>query len=400
MRVFDGQGQNRQEGSRVVKIGSFEFNLRELSGAMGDFGTLFPLAIGYIVVCGLNPAGLLVMMGLTNIFTGLFYRLPMPVEPMKVLAVVAIAQQWTPSMVYASGFAMGVCWLLLAVTGLMGWLARLTPRSVIRGIQVALGVLLALQAWKMMSTAWLLGLVSILIVLLLRRSTRAPAALVLMGLGVIILALQGHFRQMPPPGFALPSSTGFSLHESWQTFLLAGFSQLPLTATNAVVATAVLIREYWPERPVSEKRLAFNMGVINLVAPFFGGMPMCHGAGGLAGQYYFGARTGGANVLEGLLEIAMGLFLAQSIAGLFAAFPLAIVGAMMFLVGIELTRFARDVRWGADLWPLGVTVIVSLGSNMAWGFLAGLGTDAFCRLWTRRRETAAEGRGNGSDRDS
>jgi MFS superfamily sulfate permease-like transporter len=377
-----------------VKIGSFEFNLRELSGAMGDFGTLFPLAIGYIVVCGLNPAGLLVMMGLTNIFTGLFYRLPMPVEPMKVLAVVAIAQQWTPSMVYASGFAMGVCWLLFAVTGLMGWVARLTPKSVIRGIQVALGVLLAVQALKMISTGWALGLVSILIVLLLRQSRRAPAALVLMALGVVIMFLQGHFRQLAPPGFALPPLTGFSPHESWQTFLLAGVSQLPLTATNAVVATAVLIREYWPEQPVSEKRLSFNMGIINLVTPFFGGMPMCHGAGGLAGQYFFGARTGGANILEGLLEITMGLFLAQSIAGIFAAFPLAIVGAMMFLVGIELTRFARDVRWGFDLWPLVVTLLVSLGSNMAWGFLAGLGTDAVCRWWARRR---GEGKDNGGN---
>jgi len=373
-----------------VKIGSFEFNLRELSGAMGDFGTLFPLAVGYIVVCGLDPAGLLVMMGLTNVVTGLYYRLPMPVEPMKVLAVVAIAQQWSPSMVYASGFAMGVCWLLLAVTGLMGRLARLTPRSVVRGIQVALGVLLALQALRMLADGWALGLISILIVLLLRRSPRAPAALVLMGLGVAVMILQGDFQQLAPPLFALPPLTTFTLQESWQSLLEAGFSQLPLTATNAVVATAVLLREYWPQRPVSEKQLACNMGIINLVAPFCGGMPMCHGAGGLAGQYFFGARTGGANILEGAMELALGLFFARSIAALFAAFPLAIVGAMMFLVGIELTRFARDVRWGVDLIPLGATLAVALAGNMAWGFLAGLAVDAACRRWRRRRGGESE----------
>jgi len=78
-----------------MKIKSFEFNLRELAGSMGDFGTLFPLAIGYIVVCDLNPAGFLVMMGITNIVTGLIYRLPMPIEPMKIIAIVAIAQHWT-----------------------------------------------------------------------------------------------------------------------------------------------------------------------------------------------------------------------------------------------------------------------------------------------------------------
>ena len=372
-----------------MKIGSFEFNLRELAGAMGDFGTLFPLAIGYIVVCGLNPAGLLVMMGLTNVVTGLVYRLPMPVEPMKVLAVVAIAQQWNPSMVYASGFAMGVLWLLMAVTGLMGWVARVTPRSVIRGIQISLGVLLAVQAFEMMASGWVLGLVSILIVLLLRKSPFAPAAIVLVLLGMAIMLIRGDFQPMAAPVFSLPSLTTFSLQESWQSLVAAGFSQMPLTATNAVIATAVLIREYWPDRPVSEKTLSFNMGIINLVTPWFGGMPLCHGAGGLAGQYYFGARTGGANIIEGLLEIAMGLFLANSIAALFAAFPVAIVGAMMFLVGIELTKFARDVRWGPDLLPLGVTLGVSLLSNMAFGFLAGVAVDGLCRRVKNRRALPA-----------
>src|SRR5512139_2995913 len=135
-----------------MKSKPFEFNLRELAGSMGDWGTLFPLAIGYIVVNGLNPAGFLVMMGIANIVTGLVYRLPMPIEPMKVLAVAAIAQHWTPSMVYASAFGMGIIWILFAVTGIIGWLGRTTPHAVIRGIQVTLGILLAIEAVKMVST--------------------------------------------------------------------------------------------------------------------------------------------------------------------------------------------------------------------------------------------------------
>jgi sulfate permease, SulP family len=374
-----------------MKIGSFEFSLRELAGAMGDFGTLFPLAIGYIAVCGLDPAGLLIMMGLTNIATGLIYRVPMPVEPMKVLAVVAIAQRWTPEMVYASGFAMGVVWLLLGLTGMMGRLARFTPRSVIRGIQVALGVLLAVEALRLIGGAWVLGAVSLLLVLLLRDSRHAPAAVVLMALGVGVMGFQGNLGSLQAPSFAWPSLTGFSLQDSWRTLLLAGFSQMPLTATNAVIATAVLIREYWPERPVSEKQLSVNMGVINLLAPFAGGMPMCHGAGGLAGQYYFGARTGGANLLEGAMELVMGLFLAGSIAALFAAFPTAIIGAMMLLVGIELTRFARDVAWDWNLAPLLMTVLVSLLGNMAAGFLAGLLLHYVLLRWLPRLRFGQDG---------
>ncbi len=65
------------EGRHALKIKSFEFNLRELTGATGDFGTFFPLAIGYIAVCGLDPAGFLVMMGLANIVSDWPFRLPM-----------------------------------------------------------------------------------------------------------------------------------------------------------------------------------------------------------------------------------------------------------------------------------------------------------------------------------
>ena len=133
-----------------------------------------------------------------------------------------------------------------------------------------------------------------------------------------------------------------------------------------------MIRTYFPQRPVGVGKLSWNQGVMNLVLPFFGGMPMCHGSGGLAGQYYFGARTGGTNLIEGGIEIGLGLFFAAAIAGLFAAFPRAIIGAMMFLVGIELTKFARDIRPGRDLIPLAGTVAVALITNMAVGFLASL----------------------------
>jgi len=339
---------------------------------MGDFGTLFPLAIGYIVVCGLDPAGFLLMMGLANIGTGLFYRLPMPIEPMKVLAVVAIAQRWTPSMVYASALAMGIVWLGFGLTGVMGWIARITPRAVVRGIQVALGVVLALKAFDMISSWWALGMVSMVLALALRRNRYAPGAIVLVLMGLLIMWARGQLLGIPTPGLHLPQLTTFRADEVWQVLALAGFAQIPLTATNAVISTSSLIKTYWPQRTVSERQLSLNMGIMNVVAPFFGGMPMCHGAGGLAGQYYFGARTGGANIIEGLIEIFMGLFLAASIAQLLAAFPAAIIGTMLLLVGIELARFAADVRLKGDMAVLGVTVVVSVAVNMALGFVVGV----------------------------
>ncbi len=370
----------------MVKIKSFEFSRRELAGSLGDLGVLIPFAIGYMSVCGLNPAGFLVMMGLANIVTGIIYRLPMPIEPMKVLAVAAIAQHWSPSMVYASAFGMGVIWIFFSATGIVGWLAKVTPHSVIRGIQATLGILLMIEAVKMLSSGWLLGIISVIVALSLRQNRHAPAAVVLMALGVAIVFAKGQFMQIAAPGFNPPTITGFRPGEVWQTLLLAGFAQVPLTVTNATIATSSLIRTYWPEKSVSERRLSLNQGIMNLVVPFFGGMPMCHGAGGLAGQYYFGARTGGTNILEGLLEICLGLFLGSSVAGLFSVFPMAIIGAMMMLVGVEMARFAKDIRPASQFVPMLSTIAVSLLSNMAYGFLAGILTNFLTRHFTERRD--------------
>jgi xanthine/uracil/vitamin C permease (AzgA family) len=355
-----------------MKVGEFEFNLRELAGSMGDFGTLFPLAIGYIAVCGMDPAGLLVMMGLANIITGIVYRLPMPIEPKKVLAVTAIAQKWPPSLIYASGFGTGVIWLLLAGTGLIDRVARLTPKSVVRGIQLTLGVLLAIEGFKMVSTGWALGVASVIIILGLRGNRYAPAAIVLVALGLGVMAYKGELSGATHLNFSPPTIRGFTLQEVWKSLVLGGFAQVALTTSNAVIATAALIEHYFPGRPVSERKLSLNMGIMNTVVPFFGGMPMCHGAGGLAGQYYFGARTGGTNIIEGVLEISLGLFMGASIAKLLGAFPLSVIGAMMFLVGIELTKFVKDLRWEKDLIPAGVTALMSLIFNMAVGFVSGV----------------------------
>lgn len=349
----------------------FEFNLRELAGSMGDFGTLFPLAIGFIAVNGLDPAGLFIMLGLSNIAIGLVYRLPMPLQPKKVIAVAAIAQKWPPSLVYASGFGLGLTWFLLVFTGLLRKVIEFTPLLVVRGIQLALGVMLAWEGLKMMRSAPLLGLLAIVIVLTLRDNRYAPAAIVLMALGVGIIAWKGELGRSLELTITLPPLTIPRLDDVWKVMLLAGFAQIPLSLTNAVIATAALIRDYFPDRAVGERKLMLNMGIMNVIASFLGGMPMCHGAGGLAGQYYFGARTGGASILEGLIEVSIGLFLSKSIANIMAAFPMPLVGGMMLLAGIELGKVVVRLR-GWKLRLALVTAAVSVVTNMAIGFVVGL----------------------------
>jgi len=240
--------------------------------------------------------------------------------------------------------------------------------------------MLATEALRLGSTSWPLALLGVVIVLVLRRNRYAPAAIVLVLLGVGIMLVRGDFQSLAAPALRLPSFTTFSAEQVWQTLLLAGFAQIPLTATNAVIATSSVITGYWPDERVSARKLSFSHGIMNITAPLLGGMPMCHGSGGLVGQYFYGARTAGANFIEGGIEIVLGLFFAASIAGLFSAFPQAIIGAMMFLVGVELIKFARHLRPGRDLIVLGVTVAVALLSNMAYGFLAGIAAHRLLHL--------------------
>ena len=364
----------------------FEFNLRELAGSMGDFGTLFPLAVSYIAINGLNPAGMFIMLGLTNIALGLIYRLPMPLQPKKIIAVTAITQGWSPNLIYASGFGLGFLWLLLTLTGLLRWLVRITPDYIVRGIQLALGITLAWQALKWMRPAPALGLLAVAIVLLLRNNRYAPASLVLMILGVIILAWQGNLPDQWDVRLTLPVFSVPRLGDVWQAMLLAGFAQIPLSISNAIIAPAALIRDYFPKKAVSEDKLMLNMGFMNVASSLLGGMPLCHGAGGLAGQYYFGARTGGAPIMEGLIEVGIGLFLSGSIAALMASFPMPLIAGMLLLVGIQLAKTAVKLRGWELVLALG-TAALSLVTNIGIGFVGGL-VAAQLLKWLKPKQSA------------
>jgi MFS superfamily sulfate permease-like transporter len=207
--------------------------------------------------------------------------------------------------------------------------------------------------------------------LLLRENRHLPAAIALVGLGLAIILLRGQAGEVFRVGFHLPPLTLPRLDLILPGMLGAGLAQVPLTLTNATIATAALIRDYFPDRAVPERKLVLNQGLMNVLAGFFGGMPMCHGAQGLAGQVYFGARTGGASILEGLIEIGLGLFLSDSLLGLFRTFPESILGGMMVLVAFQLMRPVARLR-GKEMGFALFTGLLSALTNMALGALAGV----------------------------
>jgi len=358
----------------MVVIKGFEFSLREFAGSLGDFGTLIPFTVGYIVLSGFKPTGLLLGIGLTNVFLALAYRLPLPVQPKKVIGTVALAERWPMNRVIGAGFAVGLIWILLSQSTRLSSYLEKVPNCVVKGVQLGLAFSLALAAAEMIEPQLLLAVPIMAIAFFLLKSRVLPSSIFLMLFGLFYALITGDLDFYSIKiGLSLPELHIFSLNDIIYGFLYAGFAQLFLTLTNAVVATVALIHELFPDRmDITPRNLLANMGVMNVVTPFIGGMPLCHGSGGLAAQYLFGARTGGAILMEGLLEVSLGLFFSESLLAIFTSFPMFIVGVMLLMTSLELGRVALKLGDREGLIPMLFTALVSTSFNVAFGFLAGL----------------------------
>lgn len=351
-----------------------KFTLREFGGSFGDWGTLVPFIIGYISIVGLNPAGIFLTLGITNIILGIKFNLPLPVQPQKTIGTVAISKGWDPNMVISTGFGTGVVWFLLGFSKKLNKIVSKVPIVAVRGIQLGLALILGWTGLKLFSENLFLGFISIAIILILIKNKPIPSAIILTFGGILIMFFtQTIFISELEFGFPLLT---FQI-PTWENFLLgmvyAGFAQLFLTLTNVMVATVVLIKELFPEREgIDANTLAFNMGAMNLINPFLVGMPLCHGSGGLMAQYAFGARTGGSMILEGVMELILGLFFSEALLILFTEFPMAILGAMLIYTAFLLGKIALS-DFNIKVFPIILTsAIICFSINIAIGFLIGL----------------------------
>ena len=363
-----------------MRVWGNDYNRMELAGAFGDLGTLIPFVIGYITLNKMDPVGILVSFGLLKIFAGFYFRTPMPIQPMKAIGGMAIShpEAMTPGMVWGAGIFTGLFWLLMGMTGAVGWVEKVTTKPVIRGIMMGLGLSFMLEGLRLMSTHPFYALGGILLTLLLLNNRRLPAMLALLGYGVVVAFLQRpHFLQEVSHlsvGFRWPEWTlgRIGWKELFSGFILLGLPQAPLTLGNAVLGTVAENNSHFPDRKVTARAIALNHGVMNLFSTFVGGVPVCHGAGGMAGHIRFGARTGGALVILGILVLLTGLFLGDSVTLLFEIFPRPILGVILFLAGVELSLVIKDIKLKREnLFVLVVTTGVAMW-NMGVAYLAGL----------------------------
>jgi MFS superfamily sulfate permease-like transporter len=359
------------------------FDRMEWAGAFGDLGTLIPFVAVYIAVLRLDPLGILFAFGASMVVCGLYYKTPFPVQPMKAIGAVAAMQAVqsalvTPGAVYSAALVTGTFWLFLGLTGLTSRIAKLVPQIVVTGIVLGLGFGFMLEGIKMMQTNWLVATIGAAGTLLLMGSRTIPAMFVLLLFGAAVGACQ-HPELLTqiantPFGFHAPklALTEISWSSFWVGVGLLALPLLPLTLGNAILAIKEENNRLFPNHPVTESEVAVSTGIMNLFSGTLGGIPMCHGAGGMAAHVAFGARTGGSVVIGGSVLLIIALMFSGSVEVLFQLFPAAVLGVILFSTGVQLALGGSQLpsaRGGR------VVVLVTAALcmyNVAVGFLVGI----------------------------
>ncbi|MET0065906.1 MAG: putative sulfate/molybdate transporter [Candidatus Thiodiazotropha sp.] len=360
----------------------------ETSGAFADLGTFLPIVIGVLALGRMDPTGLLVGFGVFALAVALIYRRPVPVQPMKVVAAIVIASPFSPGAVAATGVLLGVVVLLLGLSGWIDRLARRLPENLLQGIQVGVGLILAWSGLKLMHEHWMIGVALVAGLLLIERTLLKGYAVLILIAGSIgvTLMMEGETPKLNF-GWFLPQMVSLQFDDFWQASLSVFLPQLVLTLTNAVLVTAIIAAELFPDdrARITPRRLALSSGGLNILLAPFGAFPMCHGAGGLVVQHRFGARTGLAPAIFGVSCLSLGLFLGPDAFKLLSLLPVSTVGALLVLAGIHMSLTRRVLRArDASLAVIIMTAIAALFFNVALGLLVGLGLEWVRRYFARR----------------
>ena len=383
--------------------------LAEISGSLGDLGTFLPIVIALSEGHQISLTTTLIFTGIYNILTGLLFGIPLPVQPMKAIAAVAIFKSLSAGSTAAAGIFVSACVLVFSITGLLDWVTRIIPIPVVKGIQLGAGLSLIIAAGTRatLSLSWIRPswadnyiwiIVAFIALFLINMRPRVPYALIVFGVGIMFAIIQ---VSLSDHAF-LPGLRRWHLYtrvpsgREWRIAILdAGIGQLPLTTLNSVVAVTHLAADLLPEvKTPSVTSIGISVAAMNLFGCWFGAMPVCHGSGGLAAQYRFGARSGASIVFLGVLKLLLGLIFGESLTDLLYSFPTALLTVMIIAAGLELasvgeslnTERARDIkesgapgsnltdeqrkqRWTVMLVTAGVLIAFK---NDAVGFLAGI----------------------------
>jgi len=339
------------------------FALSEWAGAVGDLGITLPFAFALVIFNGFPPERLLFLWGIVYLATGWYYRVPVSVQPLKAMAVIALASGFGVADLASTALFYGVIMIALAATGVIRILQRFFTRSLVRGIQLGLGFILIHTSVTMIVTRglylgqetpdllWngLLTLATLVVIALLQTRWKLPAGLIVIGLSIFVSYVYGihsmlHMSTGSVVQFTLPR-LGFL----GPALMILMIPQLPLTLGNAVYAASDACSAYWPDRSdrATPTRLGLSIGISNIVIGLGGGFPICHGAGGIAGHARFGGRTGGTTMIMGAALVLCALI--RPLTDLLFSIPIPVLGALLIVTSWKLITLVRDLKSAPDL---------------------------------------------------
>ena len=356
---------------------------RELAGAVADLGVLVPIAVALIVKNGLSPTAVLLPAGLLYVAVAFVFRLPVPVQPLKAFGAIAIAHGFGTDEIAAGALLMGIVFVSLGRLGLIDLAARVFPQPVVRGVQLVVGLLFLQIAWSLVADppasfathaldpVYALPLAAAALVAALAfKRYGISLALVVVGAATAAI-LGGGDTRLGPSALDAPSLDTATLLTALTVLVLP---QLPLSFANSCLATADAARVYFGRQAdrVRPGRLAMSFGTANLFVGAIGGMPVCHGAGGLTAHVAFGARTAAAPLALGGILVTLALAVGSGLGVLLAAFPLPILAALLASSGLLHIGLLRDLN-GAWAWALALTVgAIGFVVHLALAVLVGL----------------------------
>ena len=374
------------------------FGRNEWSGAIGDLGTLLPLTFALIVFNGFSSALIFFLVGLIYFITGWFYRVPVSVQPLKAMSVIAIAQGFSPQFLATTSVLYGMLLVFLSFSGLIRWLQKWFSAALVRGIQLGIGLILTQKALELvlkkgfllhienvsliLNFSLLIGFLLLIWWFQIRKDV--PIALLLIFISILGSVLFN---------FKIPLQTGqrlnlqifipnFSLWKEALIFLI--IPQLPLTLGNAVYAASDTCHALWPRQSkrVTPTRLAFSIGISDVFIGLFGGFPICHGAGGIGAHAQFGAKTGGATMIIG--SILLIIALVPPLNRFIFLIPVPLLAAMLIFVGYRMIMLLGRMQ----SWPqLIVAIVVGIAAfathNLTVALLSGILLENIFKLFVK-----------------
>jgi len=179
--------------------------------------------------------------------------------------------------------------------------------------------------------------------------------------------------------YGWPTTADFSF-----ALLALALPQIPMTLGNAVIAYADLSEAYFGEqsKKITYQATCISMAVANFFSSSIGGMPLCHGAGGLAAHYRFGARTAGSNLMIGVIFTVLAILLGRHCLAIVYLIPLSVLGVLLLFAGSQLALTVLDLKDRKELFVCLIILGITLATNLAAAFISGIAI-AYLLKWKK-----------------